>query len=115
MPNARSIGKEFEDQAAVLLLSKGYTIIKRRYSCRGGEIDIVALDGEVLVFVEVKGRNSSSFAPEGSVNDKKRERIFRAARRYLAEFESSDRQVRFDLVAIDPNGLRHHADAFRPE
>ena len=102
LPDARLVGREFEDQAAAFLLSKGLTIIKRRYTCRGGEIDLVALQGEILVFIEVKGRNSSSFAPEGSVNDRKRERICKAARRYLAEFENSDRQVRFDIVAIDP-------------
>lgn len=115
MPHARGVGREAEDLAAEHLLGLGFTLLTRRFACRGGELDLVALDGETLVFVEVRARKGGRFPPEHSVSAAKRDRILRASRRYLAEYEGPDRPVRYDLVAIDAAGIRHHRQAFEPE
>ena len=114
MSDFRRIGTEAEDQAAELLLQKGYTIVTRRFKAAHGEIDLIALDGDVMVFVEVKLRRVVGMRAEENVGDVKIGRIARAAREYLLKMEEPDREIRFDVVAIDSEGLRHHVDAFRP-
>lgn len=113
MPDFRSLGREAEDKAAAYLLSIGYTPVTRRYTVKGGEIDLVVLDGETLVFVEVKQRDGRGLTPEESVDRKKTERLAVAAEAYMLAMGET-RDIRFDLVAIDPRGLRHHKDFFRP-
>lgn len=110
MRDARSLGTEAEDRAAAYLQDRGFTIITRRYRARGGEIDLIALDGETLVFVEVKLSRSRSRLPEAALHDTKWSRIRAAARQYLASL-AENREVRFDVVAIDPEGIRHTTDA----
>ena len=111
MPNLRDLGRAAEDAAAEYLLGQGYTLVTRRYKARHGEIDLVALDGELLVFVEVKRRDAPGYIPEASIGQEKRKALFRAGQQYLAEIaESPEREVRFDLIAIDRDGLRHHKD-----
>jgi putative endonuclease len=111
MANRRAEGKEAEDRAANHLVEKGYTIVTRRFKSTRGEIDIVALDGEILVFVEVKMRRKGE-APEWSVDERKVAHLRTAADEYLHKTEQYDRLVRFDMIAIDADGLRHHEDAF---
>ncbi len=113
MPDLRALGREAEDRAAAFLLSLGYTLVTRRYTVKGGEIDLVALDGETIVFVEVKARDGRGLSPEESVDDRKTRRLAFAADAYMTE-TCEKRDIRFDLVAIDPKGLRHHKDFFRP-
>lgn len=103
-----------EDSAADYLVQIGYTIVTRRFKCRHGELDIVALDGETLVFVEVKERRAPGWSPEEGVDRKKVEALCAASEEYLWKMGETSRTVRFDLVAIDSDGLRHHIDAFRP-
>ena len=85
---------------------------------RGGEIDIVARKGDVLVFVEVRSREVPGFGtPEASVTPVKRRRIIAAARQYLSNVPpSSWREARFDVIAIEGVGnaarLRHYPAAF---
>lgn len=112
MPNFRRIGREAEDRAAEFLIGKGYTIITRRFSCHGGELDLVALDGDVLVFVEVKERRRVVVQPEEAVTATKISRLRRAARHYLSSMGEHERAHRFDLVAISPDEIRHHVEAF---
>ena len=94
------------------------TIVERNFRTRGGEIDIVARKGDVLVFVEVRSREVLDFGtPEESVTPAKRRRIVGAARRYLSKVPpSSWREARFDVIAIegsDPGAvLRHYPAAF---
>jgi putative endonuclease len=95
-------------------MQKGYTIVTRRFKASRGEIDLIALDGDVLVFVEVKFRSVKGMRAEENVGDIKIAHIGRAAREYLLKMEEPERQIRFDVVAIDREGLRHHIDAFRP-
>jgi len=108
----RDLGSAFEDQAAAYLLEHGYTLVTRRYHARVGEIDLVAMDEDEIVFVEVKGRLSTDFVPEEAVGQDKIKRLRRAADKYLNEIDSMDRPHRFDLIAIDGSGLRHHVRAF---
>lgn len=112
MPSLREVGEEYENRAATFLLEKGYTIITRRFHARVGELDLVALDDDEIVFVEVKARLSAEFSPEEAVGAEKIRRLHRAANRYLLETESEGRPYRFDLIAIDPQGIRHYERAF---
>jgi len=111
MPNLRRLGADAEDRAAEYLLGKGYTIVTRRYHGRYGEIDIIALADDTLVFVEVKERRTPGMAPEEAVGAKKVARMARAAARFRAE-TSDERAFRFDLIAIDKEGLRHYEGCF---
>lgn len=113
MPNLRLEGQKAEDLAAGYLLSQGFTLVTRRYAIKGGEIDLIALDGEILVFVEVRSRSGKGLTPEESVDARKRARLVRAAERYLEESRET-RETRFDLVAVEGSDLRHHRDFFRP-
>ena len=113
MPSVRRLGADAEDRAAAYLLELGYTLIKRGYKGGSGEIDILALDDDVLVVVEVKERLKGS-SPEESVSLAKARRLAGAARHYLQSVGELDRQIRFDLICFDRSGIRHHIDAFRP-
>jgi putative endonuclease len=113
MPNLRRVGSEAEDRAAEYLLDKGYTIITRRYHARVGEIDIIAVWEETLVFVEVKERRAPGQAPEEAVGRQKLNSMVKAAARFRRETEDT-RDFRFDLIAIDRNGLRHYEGCFEP-
>lgn len=113
MPNLRRVGAQAEDRAADYLLEKGYTIVTRRWSCRGGELDLVVLDEDVLVFVEVKARSGKWLLPEEAINDVKKQRFITAVNAYCFATEQTERPVRYDVIAIDDKGLRHFEDAFR--
>ena len=108
MPGVRRLGGDAEDRAAEYLIEKGFTIITRRYKARHGEIDIVALDGDVLVMVEVKERTKPGYIPEESVGVMKARRIGLAASEYVRKNGELEREIRFDLICFDPSGLRHH-------
>jgi len=112
MPSARRVGVEVEDRVARFLQDKGYTILTRRYKAAKGEIDLVALDGETIVFVEVKFCGTKKYLPEEGINKRKLQRMMAAGAQYLASYEGPDRDVRYDVVAIDPNGIRHLEEAF---
>jgi len=113
MPDLRGIGAAAEDRAADHLISFGYTIVTRRWTARGGEIDIVALDGDVVVFVEVKARSGRWTTPEEAINEVKIARFLAAVEQYAFQHDLLDRPTRYDVVAIDDKGLRHYQDAFR--
>ncbi len=113
MPNLRRLGQIAEDQAAEYLVAKGYTVITRRCKTRSGELDIVAMDGEVLVFVEVKQRSAPGYVPEEAVGQRKLEALQAAAEEYLLAVGEHGRETRFDLVGIDADGIRHYEDVFR--
>ncbi len=114
----RAQGDAAEERACRHLEGVGMTIVERNFRARGGEIDIVARKGDVLVFVEVRSREVPGFGtPEESVTPAKRRRIVGAARHYLSNVSpSSWREARFDVIAIEGNGdaavLRHYPAAF---
>ena len=109
-----------EDYAAAYLRRHGYRILARNYSCRFGEIDIIASDWHYVVFVEVKLRASDRFVRAGAyVTSAKQARIRTAASLWLAEHDTP-LQPRFDVIEIyAPNGtatkkpqINHMEDAF---
>ncbi len=108
MRNLRAEGAAAEDRAADFLLAKGYTLVTRRRKVAGGEIDLVCLDGETLVFVEVKARFAPGFRPEESLGPAKVLHLRAAARSWVDGCGDEGRIWRFDLVAIDRAGLRHY-------
>ena len=114
----RAQGDAAEERACRHLGRSGFAIVERKYRTKGGEIDIVARKGDVLVFVEVRSREAPGFGtPEESVTPAKRRRIVAAARHYLSKVPpSSWREARFDVIAIEGSGagaaLRHYESAF---
>ena len=93
-------GAAAEELAAVFLEGRGLRIVERNYRCRFGEIDLVARSGTVLVFVEVRARQSEAFGgAAGSITAAKRRRLVAAARHYLAKHRVS-RACRFDVVLL---------------
>ena len=104
-------GRDSESRAIRYLLDLGYTIITRNYRVRGGEIDVIALDADTLVFVEVKARATPDFIPEEAVGLEKVESMARAARTFKTRMKD-DRPTRFDLVAIDLDGIRHYKGCY---
>lgn len=95
------LGREGEAVAEALLVGKGYRIVARNYRTRGGEVDRICLDGDTVVFVEVKARGVGSLArPDQAVTGPKRGRLVRAAATFLSERDWWDRPCRFDVVAL---------------
>ena len=100
-PHQLALGKQGEDLACRKLRRLGYEILARRYRTRHGEIDIVAMDGEVLVFVEVKTRSSDRFGtPLAAVTPVKQRRLTRMALDYLARSHTTGVPCRFDVVSV---------------
>ena len=115
MPEFHRIGAEAEKRAADFLIGQGYTIVRRNFRGGGSEIDIIAMDGDIVVFVEVRSRRSGAWAgPEESVDEAKQRRLWKTAEFYLAEVAEKEMPARFDVVAIEGETVRHHKDAFRP-
>lgn len=102
MDPRRKFGNKAEDLAARFLVSKGYKILKRQYRTRGGEVDLIARDGEEIVFVEVKARNSIEFGyPEESVTRSKLQKIQRTAELFLSKSKFQNVSYRIEVVAIE--------------
>ena len=90
-----------ERAAEEVLAAAGLTVVARRFRCRRGEIDLVAWEGPVLVFVEVKRRASVSHGtPAESVDARKRARLARAAAVWLARYDREPPPCRFDVVEV---------------
>jgi len=113
VPNLRRLGAEAEDRAAEYLLGLGYTIVTRRFKSSRGELDIVAMDGETLVFVEVKSRTRNDTNPTAAVSDKKVAIFADAVTEYLHKTGMERAHCRFDIIAVTPDSLEHHVAAFR--
>lgn len=95
------VGSEGERNAADHLAGRGYHILERNFRCRGGEVDIIALDGATLVFVEVKVRRSlARGAPIEAVTPMKESRVRKAAQVYLAYSGRVFHRIRFDVVCV---------------
>ncbi len=103
MLNSKQIfGKKSESIAVKHLKKKGYKILEQNYRTKMGEIDIIARDKDVIVFVEVKARRSDRFGnPKWAVTYKKQRKISMAALQYLKAMAQSNAGARFDVVSID--------------
>lgn len=111
--NKRNVGSRYERIAAAFLAYSGYRIIACNFRTRVSEIDIIAEDGDVLCFVEVKYRHSTRYGmPAEAVDIRKRRRITAAARQYAAVNRIFNRKMRFDVVEIAGSRIRIIRDAF---
>ena len=115
-----TLGKRAEDRALRHLADAGLQLLVRNFRRRGGEIDLVMLDGDCLVFVEVRFRATAGFAHPGlTVDHRKQRKITRTAALFLsANVRHARRPARFDVVAIvgnGPDGVEWIRDAFRPD
>jgi putative endonuclease len=99
-PSEDALAGRGENAAARYLRQIGYKIILRNYRSPVGEIDIIARDGDTLVFVEVKTRTYDDPTPEEQVNLTKQHQITKAAKTYLNRYGSSQPPARFDVVAV---------------
>lgn len=103
-PRSR-LGRSGEIAAAAELGRRGYRILGANYRTKRGEIDLIARDGDSIVFVEVRSRRSSAFcSPAESVTWRKQQRLLAAAQDYLLEKGFSETPCRFDVVEIDAGG-----------
>ncbi len=112
--NNRKNGNDFENLAAKYLKEQGMSIIKQNFYCKMGEVDIIAKDGNYLVFVEVKYRKSKSKGTAAeAVTFNKMKKISRCADCYMMlTRQSSNTSVRFDVIAIEEGHLKHLKNAF---
>jgi len=92
-------GRRSEIEGAAYLRSLGFRIVASGYRTPEGEVDLVAWDGDQLVFVEVKARHSDA-PPEDAVGFRKQQRVIRAAQSYIARYRHHNRPYRFDILAI---------------
>jgi putative endonuclease len=115
MTQARqTLGKLGEDLACEELQRRGYAILDRRYRRRGGELDIVARDGQTIVFVEVKTREGCEYgAGAESVTRVKRSRMASIALDYLSRHRLTDCPCRFDVVSIDMKDQQPRIELFQ--
>ena len=111
------LGKKGEDVAFNYLVGKGLKIIRRNFRAGHGEIDIIALDGNVLVFVEVKTGKSKSFGNPASWVDENKQRIIgETAEAFIYKNDYDGFDCRFDVIAIEQQkglyNIEHIKDAF---
>ena len=114
-----AVGGHAETWALDYLVRRGLQKVARNFRSRGGEIDLVMLDGECLVFIEVRYRKSSGFlTPAITVDNRKQRKILRTAALFLSRYDRyADQTIRFDVVAITGDEQRRInwlRDAFRP-
>ena len=110
--NKRLVGKEKEELAAEFLTRHGFFILEKNFSCRNGEIDIIAKEGDTLCFVEVKYRSSLDFGyPEENVDIRKQRKICRTALIFMTSHGYKGNS-RFDVVSIVPDRIKLIRNAF---
>ncbi len=98
----RGLGRRGEELAARELTRRGYRLRARNWRCAAGEVDIVAEQGEWLVFVEVRTRRGNRFgSPEASITPAKQARLIQVAEAYLDAHHLSDVAWRIDVVAVE--------------
>jgi len=107
----RLFGNRGERAAVRYLKQQGFRIVARNYQNRYGEIDIIAIEGDTLVFIEVKTRRSTrTGSPLEAVDEKKQQQIMRTAQAYLSQRGLNEQSIRFDVI-----GLLWPEDAKEPE
>jgi len=113
--NTLATGASAEAAATRLLLARGYQIVERNFRCRAGELDLIARDRGVLVFVEVRSRADAEHGHAAEMVDAHKQRqVARVAEHYLAIRAPAYDEVRFDVVAITGGEAELFQDAWRP-
>jgi putative endonuclease len=114
---ALALGRRGEDLAHRYLRRRGFIIVARNYRLSSGdaEADLIAWDGETLVFVEVKSRSTAEFGPpERAIGEEKRTHLLRIAREYTRKAGTPWERIRFDVVSVvlaKPPAIEHYRDA----
>lgn len=112
--NNRKVGTDYEQAVGYYLEQQGYLILEYNYRCRAGEIDIIASEGEYLVFCEVKYRQDRRKGePVEAVGMKKQRTLYKCASYYLMEHRLSDMPCRFDVIGIEGEKVTHIRNAFQ--
>lgn len=113
-PTTIATGARNEEVAASYLAARGYRIVERNFRTKLGELDIIARDGSVLVFVEVRSRATDLFGSAlDAVNAAKRQKVSRLAEQYLTWRRPRFESARFDVVAITGDEVVLIRDAWR--
>ena len=116
----KQLGQIGEDKAVIFLKEKGFQILETNWRYRHKELDIIAMDGKILVFVEVKTRGDNNFGePEEAVDSKKESFMASAGAAYMRKI-GHDWEIRFDVISIiyknEQNfDLKYFEDAFFPQ
>lgn len=112
--STRDSGRAAEAQACEHLQQQGLRLLAQNWSCRGGELDLVMLDGDTVVFIEVRYRKHAEWGGAlCSVDGRKRQRLILAAELFLQRENRWGKQpCRFDVVAIGPGTLNWIRNAF---
>lgn len=121
MYRKKEIGKVGEDISIKYLIEKNYEIIERNFSCKQGEIDIIAKDRskKEIAFIEVKTRTNKKYGnPSESVNENKQKHIYKSAEYYTYKYNLYNKAIRFDIIEININlmerkiNINHIKNAF---
>lgn len=112
--NKREVGSVKEEAAAEYLKKQGYTIIEQNYYTPKGEIDLIAKEGEYLVFLEVKYRKTIIYGyPEEAIDQRKRNKIKNACRYYIIKNSIPQyTAIRFDVIVILGEEIKLIKNAF---
>ncbi|SDC61055.1 putative endonuclease [Desulfurella multipotens] len=108
-------GQNCEHRAVSYLKAQGYVVLLRNFKYKGGEIDIIAKKGNVLIFVEVKGRRNLSFgSAKEAVDQNKQKRIIEGSKLFMLKnnLNENDYNIRFDVITIENNKIEWLQDAF---
>ena len=97
--DTREVGRTGEELAEKYLQKEGYKVREKNFWCRFGEIDLIAVDGDYIVFIEVKTARNKSFSPQENITAQKRARIIKVANYYRANVNFKE-NYRFDAIIV---------------
>jgi putative endonuclease len=114
MDSTIAIGADAEGRAIDLLAARGYRVVERNFRCKLGELDVIAYDGDVLCFVEVRSRSDGSHGGAVEAVDRKKQRqVAKIALFYISLRDPRFERSRFDVVAITGDEVELIQDAWR--
>ena len=109
----QGVGRRGEELAAAYLQELGYELIARNWRTRAGELDIIAFEKGVLVFLEVKTRGSRQFGEPWEFVDREKQQILRrTAEEFIADQDLGDYAYRFDIISVVGTDVEHFRNAF---
>ncbi|WP_082989392.1 YraN family protein [Christensenella intestinihominis] len=116
MTDAMRLGKAGEDTVCQYILRRGMKLLARNYRSGKGEIDLIALDGDTIAFIEVKARSNTNFGTAAeAVGYRKQQMLIQTAQRFIAQRMLYDNNARFDVAEVYPregNRLNYIENAF---
>lgn len=103
------LGAFGEDMACSYLEQRGYKLLERNFSCKAGELDIIAMEGDTIAFVEVKCRTGVDFGnPSEAVSFYKQSRMVKAALFFMSKHKLFDYMCRFDVIEVLTEGTKEN-------